>query len=1255
MRDTGQDAVMTLLADRYVLHGTIGEGGMGVVFRATDSRTEETVAIKKLRPEMLNEQDTARERFVRESQALRALNHPNIVKALDFIEDSSGLYIVMELVAGTDLGDVIARQGALPLQRVLQIAIELSDALTRAHYLRIVHRDLKPANVLMTESGTPKLTDFGVAYLETSQRVTHAGLTVGTPSYMAPEALNSQDIDHRADIWALGILIYEMLTGKHPFHGVTMSATIMNILTFPTPDLEHSRPDLPPALVDLVYRMLEKNPAARISSVRLVGAELELMLRGAENQAARGDERTVVETQSAPDLRFADLTQVNIRHNLPAQTTPLVGREDELDEIAQMLNLPDTRLITILGPGGMGKTRLALAAAQQLIGNTDTPVGTTFPNGIFLVELAALPSAEPLIAAVANALGMAFSGEASPKDQLLDFLREKELLLVLDNFEHVMDGAATVTDILQAAPGIRVIVTSREKLNLSGETLFNLHTLSVPEGDTAEAVESSYAGRLFLQGARRARPDFEPDAQTSAQIARLCRRVDGMPLGIVLAAGWVEQLSVAEILEELERDLDFLETTLRDVPERHRSIRAVFDYSWKLMTEDERRLVMALSVFRGGLSRRAGQEVTGATLRQLAALVGKSLLRRDPDAGSYHMHELLRQYVEDKLATSGNAENVHQAHSVYYLKVLQELRSGLEGADQLGTLAKIADDFENLRAAWQWAANHMDYAPMESALPTLTRYFILRGQHSAAETLLSQTASQLRGQSVTRERDRLLAYVLAEQAAQSIPLFHDHEAEDAIAEAGELLEPLNAPMAQATLDVSVGQYHLNLKKAGDSQPYFERAARAWRSAGEAWALAMTLQQWATSHWYRSEGAPDDLTIAQGRLLEALSIQQKLGDVFGQATTTLALGTVASYIQDDEEDARRTAEALALFQKVNHLVGMSHALNNLGVRELLLGNYEQARPYLLRALETRREMGNVAAITFSLFTLSRLGFSEGDFTTAIQRANEGLALVVGTVYQEWELTLLLNRAPAHLALGDAHAAIADFTRAGELAQERENHDDVRFALAGRGQAALAAGDFADAQQWISQALASAEADSDVPLAMLCHTLLARWAVARGELHRGEEWIAPAAAYFSDEEAWQASYTIDPWQLSGWAVETLVTHGDILRASGKHAQAALALISALDAAGKMVSPAHQALSLAAAADVLISMGKDILGAALARFITDLPQAYASDKARSTETLGALNYAVDDLRLSAAVARAREFTLTTAVGAARQALTK
>lgn len=1219
---------MTVYGSRYTLDREIGRGGMGTVYLGTDVRTEEAIAIKKLRGDRHEPDMIAR--FQREAEALRALNHPNIVKAIGHFEEDGSHYIVMEYVDGRNLSEILVSAGQLPVRRAIEIALGVADALTRAHHLRITHRDVKPANVLIDREGTARLTDFGIAYWESKGKITEHDLQIGTPAYMSPEMLTGGDRDPRGDIWALGVLLFEMLTAKHPFSGSAVNTMLVNVLMTPTPDVQLMQPDCPEALADLIYRMLEKDPSSRISTARLVGAELEIIGRALDSQPVHD------ENASASRFRITPTPTENFHHNLPAQSAPLVGRETELDTVRTLLESPDTRLLTLTGAGGMGKTRLALGVAQAILADNVTgSAPDRFAHGLFFVPLAPLLSPEPMVAAIANALDFQFDARGEPRQQLLDYLREKHLLLITDNFEHVLDGAPLIAEILQAAPHVRILATSRERLNLLAETLYPLDGLKTPdESAKPDDLKASAAVRLFVQSARRALPTWLASGEEYAIIADICRRVSGLPLGIVLAAGWVQILSVAEIRRELMRGIDILESETRDIPERHRSMRGVFDYSWQLLTPEAQALLLRLSVFRGGFSRRAAQAVTGAGLMPLAALVSKSLLRRDPDTGSYHIHELLHQYIVGKRATLPDFPRIQAAHSIYYLNTLVGMSHAMHSPAQAETLRDIDGDIENLRDAWHFAAANGDLDKLELALPTLSRYFELRGQYGEGMALYQQTLQTLRGQPPSPARNTTIAYLLAHTAVLATAV-HDFAVVDAtLSEATTRLKAgLPNPTIEAWLEFARGYDHLMLKRVSDGRPHFERAAALFRAAQARVELARTLAEWSSSYWYRAESGSSDFDRARALAAETLAIQQSLGDTAGMASTLMHLGTIESYAGNDDEDARYTAESLTMFERAGSRAGMAQALNNIGVREMMLGNYTTARAHLERALGLKRQIGTAVPIAWSEYVLARLCYNEGRFEEGLRRADDGLIFVADSTHREWELTLQLSRGQALIALGRYAEAVAALDRTLTIAEETGSVEDQAFTLNRKAVALRFTGQIEASHACLNLALEKAQATGDVTIAAVSRLLMAWELVIKGDIDAARPINAEVTAYFGNRDNWDISYSNDEWALATWAMESALLTTLIAFQSDQpdtHAR----LLAAFDIVSPALAPSHICKGLLLAAHVL-QIKQPALSMRLAQTITADTRAFANDRTRATLYLGdespfaSLDDAVDALR--------------------------
>ncbi len=413
---------------------------------------------------------------------------------------------------------------------------------------------------------------------------------------------------------------------------------------------------------------------------------------------------------------------------LPHPATPFIGRAAELAEITGLLDDSTCRLLTLSGPGGIGKTRLALGVAAERLGN--------YPHGVWFVNLAPLNSAEGVVSAIADTFKISAFGVVDPKEALRNYLREKALLLVLDNFEHVLEAADLVADILATAPGVQVLATSRERLRLRAERVYEVGGLAFPVDAEGSDADSFDAVRMFAACVHHTHPQYMLEPTDTPAVAQICRLAAGMPLGIELVAAWAPTLPVATIAAELTAGLNLLETTMRDVPERHRSARAVFEHSWNLLTTEEQALFRKLALFRGGFTFQAAQQVGGAKLGTLARLVDKSLVRTERD-GRYDVHKLLRQFAEEKLeADPGTEERTRERHSTFYLALLQQKDPELKGPQQLHALDELERAFENVRGACYWALQRGQWERLRKSLNTLTFFMSIRARQLDAITLL---------------------------------------------------------------------------------------------------------------------------------------------------------------------------------------------------------------------------------------------------------------------------------------------------------------------------------------------------------------------------------------------------------------------------------------------------------------------------------------------------------------------------------------
>lgn len=419
----------------------------------------------------------------------------------------------------------------------------------------------------------------------------------------------------------------------------------------------------------------------------------------------------VVRAQTLGIIKTNDNNFFQIQHKLPADAFPFVGRVREIHELVQQLTNDKYRLITILGPGGMGKTRLAIEVGRKLIPH--------FRDGVYFVPLAPVTVPELIVTILAEIIGFKFHGDKQPKLQLLEHFQKQHMLLIIDNFEHLVDYADFLSEILYNAPDTKILVTSRERLNLAGEMVHLLSGLSLPFEDETQTIVDYDAVKLFIESALRI--GLELNDSELVVVARICQLLGGMPLAILLAAAWVDTLSIVEIEAEIRAGLGILEANLRDAPLRHHSIQAAFDTSWKQLTTNEQAIFMRLSVFRGGFIREAAQKITGASVRDLQRLVQTSFIQLLP-SGRYALHELMRQYGEQKLKASGELDTTHEQHAQFFTEFITPLGAVPVGTVTDDMLKPIGSDFENVRAAWLFQVENKNITELRRMLDGIWLY-----------------------------------------------------------------------------------------------------------------------------------------------------------------------------------------------------------------------------------------------------------------------------------------------------------------------------------------------------------------------------------------------------------------------------------------------------------------------------------------------------------------------------------------------------
>jgi predicted ATPase/DNA-binding CsgD family transcriptional regulator len=642
--------------------------------------------------------------------------------------------------------------------------------------------------------------------------------------------------------------------------------------------------------------------------------------------------------------------------NLPAEPTPFVGRGTELAEIKR--HLGETRTLTLTGPGGIGKTRLALRAAKDAAGD--------FEDGSTYVSLAPIRSVDHIIQTIAEAVKFPLATHEDPQRQLLRYLKNKQLLLVMDNFEHLLDGVSIVSEILRAAPGVKILATSRERLNLQSETIINVGGMTFPDQAGSKDTLNYDAITLFVQSARKVRPGFDPSPDELGQITNICQIVQGMPLAIELAAAWLHIINVDEIAEELEKDLDILATEVRDSPARHRSIRAVFDHSWSMLHRTEQEIFMHLSVFRGGFTREAAQQVSGASLQQLAGLANKSFLSHDPDSGRLEVHELLRQYAQERLEKMPKAStSAQEAHAAYYAEFMQQRWGHLKGSRQMRALVEIEADIENVRAAWRYYLDQRNAPQMWKFVYGLWQFFWIRWWNHAGMALFAQAARALQGEA-DEETVALRALAVAFQGYFMAWLDLADRGYELAKESVEILGRLNHPEALAFAYDSLGVNAYMLNRYSEEINAANKMLEIAIEIDDKWLLAFSL-------FAASMGSllKEDYVEAR-RLAESnLRINEEINDVIGSTLPLIILGH-AALARGEHEGARGFYQrCLKIAQEVGFPYAVQTASKYLGKVALSMGEITEAENYYLQSLAITKEIGFMRDIINLLYEIARL--------------------------------------------------------------------------------------------------------------------------------------------------------------------------------------------------------------------------------------------------------------------------------------------
>jgi predicted ATPase len=1002
----------------YEILAPIGAGGMGEVYRARDTKLGREVALKVL-PETRARDRGALRRFEQEARSASALNHPNIVTIYEIGSQPVGQetiwYIAMELVEGQSLRQILS-DGPVPTQKLLDIAVQAAGALAAAHAKGIVHRDLKPENVLVNRQDWVKILDFGLAtpaVLEgpASQAtltceldlMTNPGTILGTVGYMSPQQAAGERADFRSDQFSFGVILYEMATGKRAFERRSAVETLAAIVRDEPESIGHLNPRIPPPLQWTVKRCLAKKPEDRYASTEDLARDLVIVREHMEE--------AVVEAAGAPSPR-----------QLPPQRNALVGRERELEAAKNLLMEDDIRLITLTGPGGTGKTRLAVQLAED--------TAEQFAGGVWFVGLASILDSALVVSAIAQALEVRASGNRPLVEDIKEHLRRSPpALLLIDNFEHVLAAAPVVTELLGASRALKILVTSRAALHIYGEQEFQVPPLKLPDPRSLCPVEllSDYpAVALFVQRARAVKPDFALGEDNAGAVVEICARLDGLPLAIELAAARVKVLTPAAILGRLESRLRLLTGGARDLPERQQTLRRAMDWSHELLTGEEQKLFRRLAVFVGGFTLEAAEAVANAgadldldVFDGVASLVDKSLFQQTGESAGearFGMLETIREYGLERLAASGEEAATRRAHAAYFLVMAEDGAPHIAGgAEQALWLERFSSEHDNIRAALGWLTRTGNADWGLRLARDLSHFWLEHAHPTEGREWLGALLKLPNGNATMRMRAITFAIALCNRQGDFAAALELLQESLAIGrEQGDRPHIASSLNGLAVTQMLLGNHTAAKESCAE-------AFRAWEDLGEPAAATRILSNLADI--YKAEG---DYARARSLHEEVFSRFQAVGDRSGMAWSLNHQGDVAR-AQGDVPAARRVYEdGLAIFRELHDGPGVANSLLDLGRLASEEGAHVRAHALFAESLRISRQLGRKWDVAGVLEELARSAVRQGGWERTLRLAGAATALrerIGAPLAPTEKVKLDADLDPAHRGLTAADATTA----------------------------------------------------------------------------------------------------------------------------------------------------------------------------------------------------------------------------------------
>ncbi len=1229
-------------AGRYQIIEELGKGGMGKVYRAFDKKLEEEVALKLLNPEIASNEKTI-ERFKNELKLARKIAHRNVCKMYDLNEEKETHFITMEYVAGEDLKSTIRREKKLSQEETVRIAQQICEGLSEAHKLGVVHRDLKPSNIMIDKAGNARIMDFGIARSLEAKGITVTGMTIGTPEYMSPEQVEGKEVDQKSDIYSLGVILYEMLTGQVPFKGDTPLSVAYKHKHEQPRDPRKIDDQITEAMSSLVLKCLEKDKERRYQNAGEVlsdlisgaphrsfqegiatflfadiagspelladhrtilreafekskGREIEMLGAGvfyafpkttdaisaavlgqrtfetriwpegvdvrvrmglhtgkpfdvcgegfagpsfhlATRIASIGNEGQVLLSETTAHLVKEELPEgvglrdlgnhrlKDLRHperifqlvisglpvdfpslksldahpnNLPIQPTSLVGRDADLASARNLLSQTNVRLLTLTGPGGTGKTRLGLQLAAEL--------SDEFADGVFFVPLAPIADPSLVTPTIAQTLGLHDRGSQPILEVLEEFLKPKEMLLLLDSFEHVCQAAIEVAHMLENCPLIKFLITSRERLHIRGEHEFLVDPLAFPDisqRSTIDALMRNPAVELFSQRAQSVRPEFCISEENARSVAEICARLDGLPLAIELAAARIKLFPPEVLLKRLIKaeglsSLHLLTRGPRDAPERHQTLRAAMDWSFQLLDEDEQRLFQTLSVFAGGFTLPAVEAVCCHDMdimEALASLLDKNLLRQHEmteDESRFTMLTLIREYAGEKLKDSGLEAEIRMRHANYFLSLAKEAEPLLKGPEQKVWLERLEEEHNNLRSALGWFVLQAEDDKEGSATAAesglriagaLWQFWDTHGHVSEGRRWLKKMFALSDTPTIERVDALAGAAWLAVRQSDMTEAFQLYE------QGLEIAREINYKAGIAKTLGGMGDVKQLLGTDDESvEALYSESLETWREVGDKRGIATALGPLA----HRAASAYD-FQQANKLFEESLALFREVQDKREIAGALWNLGQIAVVVGLLDKAREMYSESLKIYKDLKDLHGVATQLRSLGKVERFQGNAGQAHSLYEESLKSFRTMGDKGCASIALVGLGRVALDQGNMPDATSLARECLNVSREIRFRRVEAQALRLLGQCCLAGEDPSSARKNFVESIHLEQELDHREGIAENLEGIACVAAAQSEFEQAARFFSAAEAL-RVDLGIPLPPVEASDLEKWKAA-----------------------------------------------------------------------------------------------------------------------------------------------------------------